>query len=106
VRVETLREDWPAKRKAAEARIRGFVKKAARRGGRAIVIPYRIQGFGPYAKVLDGLTYAADGQGLIPSAEVEQWVRRQAETLRAGPFRAPAKTMAQAEYGQPGSTGR
>jgi len=106
VQVETLREDWPAKRKAAEARIRGFVKKAARRGGRTIVIPYRIQGFGPYAKVLDGLTYASDGHGLIPSAEVEQWVRRQAETLRARAFRTPAKTMAQVEHGQPAATGR
>ena len=82
VRVETLREDWPEKRRASEARIRSFVEEAGRQGGRAIVIPYRVQGFGPYAQVLQGLSYVSDGRGLLPSAEVEQWVRRQAETLR------------------------
>jgi len=89
VRVETLREDWPEKRGAAEARVRAFVEQANHDGGRAIVIPYRVQGFGPYADVLTGLSYASDGRGLVPSAEVEQWVRRQVETLRGGAFRAP-----------------
>jgi len=82
VRVETLREDWPEKRAASEARIRAFVQEAARDGGTAIVIPYRVQGFGPYAEVLRGLTYVSDGRGLLPSGEVERWVRRQVETLR------------------------
>jgi sirohydrochlorin ferrochelatase len=90
VQVETLREDWPEKRAASEARIRAFVEEANGNGGRAIVIPYRVQGFGPYAHVLDGLDYASDGKGLLPSAQVEQWVRRQAEGLRAGEFRTPA----------------
>lgn len=90
VRVETLREDWPEKRKAARARIRAFVEEASREDGRAIVIPYRVQGFGPYAKVLDGLAYEADGKGLVPSPQVELWARRQVEELAAGPFRAPA----------------
>jgi sirohydrochlorin ferrochelatase len=89
VQVETLREDWPEKRKVAEARIRAFVQDAAQNGGRAIVIPYRIQGFGPYAKVLDGLSYVSDGKGLIPSVEIEHWVRRQAQELRAGSFHKP-----------------
>ena len=90
VRVETLREDWPEKRKVSEVRIRAFVEAAAKDGGRAIVIPYRVTGFGPYAKVLEGLTYASDGQGLLPSPEVAGWVRRQAEILRSGAFR-PSK---------------
>ena len=89
VRVETLREDWPEKRQAAEARVRGFVEQASRDGGTAIVIPYRVQGFGPYAKVLEGLTYLSDGKGLLPSPEVEQWVRRQVETMARGEFRKP-----------------
>lgn len=89
VRFETLREDWPEKREAAEKRIRGFVEAGSRDGGRVIVIPYRVQGFGPYAKVLDGLDYAADGQGLAPSAAVEQWARRQVEALATGPFQTP-----------------
>lgn len=86
VQVESLREDWPEKRKISEVRIRTFVEQAAKDGGRAIVIPYRVAGFGPYAKVLEGLTYASDGQGLLPSPEVASWVRRQAETLKSGTF--------------------
>lgn len=82
VRVETLREDWPETRKTSEARIRSFVEEANREGGHAIIIPYRIQGFGPYADVLRGLSYVSDGRGLLPSAKVEQWVRRQVEALR------------------------
>lgn len=83
VRVETLREDWPRKREAAEARVRAFVEQAGRDGGRAIVIPYRVQGFGPYAKVLAGLDYVYDGRGLVPHPAVAEWVRREAAALRA-----------------------
>ncbi|MCA1749698.1 MAG: hypothetical protein LC634_09300, partial [Sphingomonadales bacterium] len=82
VQVETLREDWPEERAAAETRIRGFVEAAAREDGRALVIPYRLSGFGPYAEVLEGLTYVSDGRGLLPSDEVANWVRRQAAALR------------------------
>jgi sirohydrochlorin cobaltochelatase len=89
VHVETLREDWPDKRVAAEARIRDFIEAAGKNGGRAIVIPYRVAGFGPYAKVLEGLTYASDGKGLLPSTAAEHWVRRQIEELRKGGFRTP-----------------
>ena len=63
VRVETLREDWPEKCCEAEERIRGFVAQASRNGGRALVIPFRVQGFGPYAKVLEGRSYVSDGRG-------------------------------------------
>lgn len=83
VRVETLREDWPEKRAGSEERIREFVDMAARSNGRAIVIPYRVSGFGPFAQVLEGLTYEASGVGLLPSEEVRHWVRRQAEALRS-----------------------
>lgn len=82
VRVETLREDWPEKREAAEARIRGYVENAGRDGGRALVIPYRVQGFGPYADVLDGLAYASNGHGLVPHPALVAWVQRQAQLLR------------------------
>jgi sirohydrochlorin cobaltochelatase len=82
VRVETLREDWPEKREAAEHRIRAFVVEARQNGGRAIVIPFRVQGFGPYAKVLDGLDYVSDGQGLIPHPGVTQWIAHQIETMK------------------------
>jgi hypothetical protein len=86
VQVETLREDWPDKRAAAEERIRAFVKRAADEGGTAIVVPFRVQGFGPYKQVLDGLTYVSDGQGLIPHAEVGAWIEQEIEALRTGSF--------------------
>lgn len=94
VQVETLREDWPEKRADAEARIRAFVAEAGRDGGRAIVVPYRVAGFGPYVSVLKDLAYVSDGKGLIPSLGVERWVRRQIEELRPGPYRAPGPTPA------------
>jgi sirohydrochlorin cobaltochelatase len=81
VQVETLREDWPEKRAAAEQRIRTFVARATAEGGTAIVIPFRVQGFGPYATVLEGLQYRSDGQGLIPHAEVAVWIERQIRVL-------------------------
>lgn len=81
--VETLREDWPEARAASEARIRALAAEAQRDGGQLIVLPYRVTGFGPYARVLEGVTYTADRQGLLPSAQVEQWIRRQADSLRS-----------------------
>ena len=90
VRVETLREDWPEQRKAAEARIRAHVQHATDTGGRAIVVPFRVQGFGPYARVLQGLQYASDGQGLLPHANVTKWMQEQATALSESLFREPA----------------
>lgn len=87
VRVETLREDWPEKRKDAEQRICSYVEQASRTG-RAIVIPFRVQGFGPYAEVLKGLDYASDGRGLVPDAGVTQWIEHQIATLESAEFRA------------------
>lgn len=83
VRVETLREDWPEKRVEAEARIRSYVQRGSREGRRVIVLPFRLSGFGPYAKVLDGLDYAADQQGLLPHELVTGWVERQVDELSA-----------------------
>jgi sirohydrochlorin ferrochelatase len=88
VQVETLREDWPEKRQEAEARIREYVGRAAREGGAALVIPFRVQGFGPYAEVLAGLDYVSDGVGLVPHPAVTRWMEEQAANLRAGPFEA------------------
>ncbi|MCW5832133.1 MAG: hypothetical protein KIS78_06760 [Labilithrix sp.] len=89
VQVETLREDWPEKRVAAEKRIRAFVERASQEDGKAIVIPFRVQGFGPYAEVLQGLDYVADRKGLIPHAAVSTWIERQIAALESGAFRAP-----------------
>jgi sirohydrochlorin cobaltochelatase len=101
VEVMTLREDWPEKRARAEAEIRAFVERAQAESGRAIVLPFRVHGFGPYAEVLKGLDYVSDGRGLLPHAAVGQWIRRQAEALRAGRFEAPGPAGATVASGKP-----
>lgn len=80
VRVETLREDWPEKRSAAERRIKDFVAHGAK-DGKVLVIPFRVHGFGPYARVLKGLDYVADEVGLLPDAAVADWIGAQARAL-------------------------
>lgn len=87
--IDTLAEDWEEPRLEAEARVRAFVEGAAAEGRTAIVIPFRLSGFGPYARVLDGLDYVADGVGLLPHPAVGRWIERQAEELRDGRFRQP-----------------
>jgi len=78
VRCETLREDWPEARAAAERRIRAYVEQANEDGGRTLVVPFRIAGFGPYGEVLAGLDHVADGRGLCPHPNMTRWVLRTA----------------------------
>ncbi len=78
VHCATLREDWPDKRREAESRIRDFVRQANGDGGRCIVIPFRIAGFGEYDKVLADLTYVADGRGFCPHPRMTQWIEETA----------------------------
>ena len=103
VRVETLREDWEAKRKVAEERIRGFVSQQSREG-RVLVVPFRVFGFGPYGKVLEGLEYHADGRGLLPHRNVTRWLQEQARDcfLRAG-WSSPFPSSRSAAAGRSGS---
>ncbi len=87
VRTMTLREDWPEKRELAETEIRAYVRGASAEGGRALVVPFRVHGFGPYAAVLEGLDYVADGCGLLPHPLITEWIENQIARLRGGPFR-------------------
>jgi sirohydrochlorin ferrochelatase len=86
INAETLREDWPEKRKLAEERIRGFVTEGNQNGGRVIVVPFRLFGFGPYHEVLEGLSYVSDGNGLLPHPIITAWIKEQVEAScnRAG----------------------
>lgn len=77
VRVETLREDWPALRAEAERRIRAFIEAETQAGRTVLVIPFRVYGFGPYQEVLKGLAYRADGTGLLPHPAITAWIERQ-----------------------------
>jgi len=82
VKTFTLREDWKGKRASAEETIRDYVQSASLKGFTAIVVPFRVQGFGPYASVLEGLDYSADQLGLTPHDNVALWIQNQAEELR------------------------
>ncbi|MBI2920722.1 MAG: hypothetical protein HYY18_06510 [Planctomycetes bacterium] len=76
VAVETLREDWPELREAAEKRIRERVRRADADGLRMIVVPYRVAGFGPYREVLEGCAYEADGRGFCPDPRMTALIQR------------------------------
>ncbi len=89
IEVLTLREDWPEKRVAAEERIRAFVERARAEGGRALVIPFRVYGFGPYAEVLEGKDYEADRVGLLPHPLVTKWIADRIRELREAEYRQP-----------------
>ena len=82
IKVFTLREDWFAKRGEAESNIRSYLEEASRVGLKPVVIPFRVHGFGPYTRVLEGLDYQADELGLLPHQNVNLWIANQAELLR------------------------
>src|SRR5690606_11529071 len=77
VRIETLSEDWPESREAAERAVRSFVAAEAGDGRDVLVVPFRLFGFGPYADVLDGLTYRAADAGILPHPAVTEWIERE-----------------------------
>jgi hypothetical protein len=81
IEVFTLREDWEVKRVGAEGKIRGFIERANQSNLQAIVVPYRVQGFGPYDSVLEGLEYKADRAGLVPHENVSLWIEGQVKEL-------------------------
>lgn len=81
VAVHSLREDWKEKRSKSEADIRRFVEEHSEGDGSVIVLPFRLFGFGPYAEVLDGLSYESNGAGLLPNSNVSTWIERTANEL-------------------------
>lgn len=83
IRVFTLREDWPESRTAAEQEIRDYISHASSQGLTPIVVPFRVQGFGPYERVLNELDYRANKAGLLPHPNVGLWIARQANLMQA-----------------------
>lgn len=81
VHVATLREDWEDKRETAEVHVRQLIETANTTGGTALIIPYRVHGFGPYEQVFEGLQYRANHTGLIPHSAVTDWIIEQVSTL-------------------------
>ena len=80
VEVATLREDWAAERAKAEQHIRATVARLGSEHDRVVVIPYRVSGFGPYARVLDGLNYVGT-EGFLPHKLVTQWIAGRATAV-------------------------
>ncbi|HEX7069535.1 MAG TPA: hypothetical protein VF190_01965 [Rhodothermales bacterium] len=97
VKVQTLREDWPEKRKASIESIRGMVEEASEDGGIALVVPVRTIGQGPEGGFLDGLTYR-HGTGFAPHANFVRWL---GETIENGVsmLNEPTPTRAAAAAG-------
>lgn len=81
IRVATLREDSPEKREAAQQIVRDYVVATNDAGRTALVVPYRVYGFGPYADALEGLDYVADETGLVPHPAAADWIARQIRAL-------------------------
>ena len=106
VEVLTLREDWPEKRQEAEKRVVDFVTRTRTEGRKAIVIPFRLSGFGPYAEVLAGQEYVADQQGLLPHVNVTRWIERQAEELRGATEQAARQGAPTPPAAPPAASGR
>ena len=85
VGIATLREDWAVARTRAEREIKATVARMQTEHATVVVIPYRVSGFGPYAKVLEGLDYVAT-EGLLPHRLVTAWIagRATASLCEAG----------------------
>lgn len=73
-------QDWPDKRLASETTVRAY--RAQRELGRAVVVLFRVEGFGPYAGGLQELDDFADGTRLLEHPNVTHWIARQIEELQ------------------------
>jgi type III secretion system FlhB-like substrate exporter len=81
VHAVTLRDDWPEAHAKAVAEIRAFVAEAKKGGGKALVVPYRLYGFGPQSSSLDGLDIVTDDKGLLPDPSVGAWLLAESDRL-------------------------
>ena len=81
VSAVTLRDDWPEAHAKAVAEIKAFVAEAKRDGGRALVVPYRLYGFGPQSSSLEGLDIVTDDKGLLPDPSVATWLIAESDRL-------------------------
>lgn len=75
-RVATWREDWPDKNKLAVAQVRAMVEEAGRDGGRALIVPARINGRGAADRYLAGLDFGWS-QGFVQTPYFAQWFEKE-----------------------------
>jgi hypothetical protein len=85
IRYATWREDWPDKNKVAVKQVRAMVAEADRDGGRALIVPARINGRGAADHYLKGLDFGW-GQGFAQTPYFAEWfeqeITRGSEQLR------------------------
>lgn len=85
IRYATWREDWPDKNKVAVKQVRAMVVEADRDGGRALIVPARINGRGAADHYLKGLDFGWS-QGFAQTPYFAEWfeqeITRGSEQLR------------------------
>ncbi len=81
IKVATWREDWPDKNKIAVARVRAMVEEAGRDGGRALIVPARINGRGAADRYLAGLDFGW-GHGFVQTPYFAQWFEKEIDQGR------------------------
>lgn len=90
IRIATWREDWPDKNKAAVKQVRQMIAEAQHDGGRALIVPARINGRGAADRFLSGLEFGWS-QGFAQTSYFAQWFEQE---IKRGvdKFTAPAAT--------------
>lgn len=76
IRYATWREDWPEKSKLAIAAVREMVQEAQRDGGRALIVPARINERGAADRYLKGLDFGWS-RGFAQTPYFAQWFEQQ-----------------------------
>lgn len=97
IRYATWREDWPEKSKVAIQKVRGMVAEAGKDGGRALIVPARINGRGAANRYLKGLDFGWS-QGFAQTPYFAQWFEQEigkgVAQLRASADAAPVMEAA------------
>ena len=89
IRFATWREDWPDKNKLAVAQVRAMVEEAGRDGGRALIVPARINGRGAADRYLAGLDFGWS-QGFVQTPYFAQWFEQEIGKGREALQQSPA----------------
>lgn len=78
IRYATWREDWPDKNKVAVEQVRKMVQDAQRDGGRALIVPARINERGAADRYLKGLDFGWS-RGFAQTPFFAQWFEQEIE---------------------------
>lgn len=76
MRQTTWREDWPDKNRAAVKQVRAWVQEISAAGGRAVIVPARINGQGAADRYLKGLDFGWS-QGFVQTPYFADWFEAQ-----------------------------